>query len=713
MSKHNGTAPAPAEEPVVLIPMNRVIPCPTNPRKTFDPEKLQELATTIAAGGVLVPTLMRPAPNRAGWYELVDGERRFRASKLAKQTAIRAIVRPMTDAQVAEYQLVIDMQRENINDLERAEGLQRQIAEHGAKVEDLAKKFGYSPSTLRDLVRLRDVPPILRQPFVDGVVVRSTALAIARVPGARARDLLARMVLTGVTAWFSKEPPSDAYVANSLKNPHPLTYDATRKLIDDSFCRQLKSAPFDTKSLALLPSAGSCDSCTKKAGNMDDPEFKKSRADMCMDPQCYQQKVLARAAQIAAEYRANGVRVMQSNESAKLFSDFEPGKLREDAGYIDLDVNCPQDQKNRTYEKLLAEPLAGEIAVAIDPDGIVHRLVPEAAAKAELKRQGVTSRPTPSEPPPEQAAHQKKVSETKAAARIANGYVAREVEAAAGGVVGVTIRMEELLRSMLQQLADDVGKEACRQVMLRRDLPPTADINTLARGLYPRALFGLFAELIAALKSGNWGPDYRPDKDELAWWKDFGVDPKKCHAAAKAAEPTARFRVGDRVRRALLNGVHHCCGRITCISDRGGNNSKTHCVQWDAPAGRKKASPRSEWCDPAELQPASQPIADDSVADDSDASWRNVTVTDLGLKPSHLTYWRRKQLFDAGSIADWIERDRARPLAGRDLKLANAARAAIEILKSNARDQPSAMERVLNRQHEDDFDLADKEAACG
>jgi hypothetical protein len=120
-------ATANLQNSLIYIPLSRIAPSKTNPRKTFDGPAMDELVSSIRANGVLQPVLVRQLPNPAkgadGVYELVAGERRFRAAKAVLLPSIPAMVRELTDQQVLEMQIIENLQREDVTALEEAEGL--------------------------------------------------------------------------------------------------------------------------------------------------------------------------------------------------------------------------------------------------------------------------------------------------------------------------------------------------------------------------------------------------------------------------------------------------------------------------------------------------------------------------------------------------------------------------------------------------------------
>jgi ParB/RepB/Spo0J family partition protein len=131
------------------VPLAKITPSTTNPRKSFPKDKLDELTDSVKRLGVLQPILLRPL-NGGGTYELVAGERRYRASKAAGLTDIPATVRELTDAEVLEIQVIENLQRSDPHELEEAEGYERCSSAHpsGEKytVDEIAAKVGKSRS---------------------------------------------------------------------------------------------------------------------------------------------------------------------------------------------------------------------------------------------------------------------------------------------------------------------------------------------------------------------------------------------------------------------------------------------------------------------------------------------------------------------------------------------------------------------------------------
>lgn len=145
-----------SEESVEDIPVDEIRPNPYQPRKTFDPEALQELADSIAENGVLQPIILRASSVKG--YEIVAGERRHRASKMAGLEKIPAIVREMDEAMMIKYAVLENLQREDLTPLEEADAYQMMMDRLSLTQEKVADALGKSRSHVANHLRLRTLP---------------------------------------------------------------------------------------------------------------------------------------------------------------------------------------------------------------------------------------------------------------------------------------------------------------------------------------------------------------------------------------------------------------------------------------------------------------------------------------------------------------------------------------------------------------------------
>lgn len=145
---------------VISLRLHDIEPNKNQPRQYFDDDALSELADSIKEHGVLQPLIVRPLAG--GSYQLVAGERRWRASRLAGLTEVPVIVRGLTDSEVAVIALIENLQREDLNPIEEAEGISRLIDEYSFTQEQAAEKLGKSRSALTNTLRLMKLPEKVR-----------------------------------------------------------------------------------------------------------------------------------------------------------------------------------------------------------------------------------------------------------------------------------------------------------------------------------------------------------------------------------------------------------------------------------------------------------------------------------------------------------------------------------------------------------------------
>ncbi|MBD8930282.1 MAG: ParB/RepB/Spo0J family partition protein [Clostridiales bacterium] len=150
------------------LAVNDIIPNKEQPRKTFDEAALQELADSIKQHGVLQPLLVRPLTT--GGYQLVAGERRWRASRLAELKEVPVIIKELSDTEAMEIAIIENLQREDLNPIEEAEGLQALIDKCGFTQEEVATSVGKSRPAITNALRLLRLPEEVRQMTKDGEI---------------------------------------------------------------------------------------------------------------------------------------------------------------------------------------------------------------------------------------------------------------------------------------------------------------------------------------------------------------------------------------------------------------------------------------------------------------------------------------------------------------------------------------------------------------
>lgn len=158
------------------LPISEITPNKDQPRKTFDEAALEELADSIRQHGVLQPLLVRPLPN--GGYQLVAGERRWRASRKAGLREVPVVVKELTDTETMEIAIIENLQREDLNPIEEAEGLQALIDKCGFTQEEVAASVGKSRPAIANSLRLLRLPEEVRELTRDGKISAGHARAL-------------------------------------------------------------------------------------------------------------------------------------------------------------------------------------------------------------------------------------------------------------------------------------------------------------------------------------------------------------------------------------------------------------------------------------------------------------------------------------------------------------------------------------------------------
>ncbi len=286
-----------AHSPYAELPLPALAPSPTNPRKQF--ADLEDLAASISAQGVMQPILVRPWPDEyptpegraeRPLYEIIAGERRYRAALLAELTSIPTLCRPLTTRQVLEAQIVENLQRRDVTELEEAEGYQLMMRDHGYTADALAEKVGKSRAYIYARLKLCDMTEAPREAFRAGQIKASVALLIARLPTA---DLQARATACIVAADMSAR-------------------EAAKHLQENNYMLQLERAswPLD-EAFAGLPA---CLGCAHNSST-DREQHADISPDVCTDQECFAGKRSAHLLRQAEQLSAQGQRVLIGTEA--------------------------------------------------------------------------------------------------------------------------------------------------------------------------------------------------------------------------------------------------------------------------------------------------------------------------------------------------------------------------------------------------------------
>lgn len=340
----------PTEGPVTVIPLNLLVPSPTNPRKKFDPAELESLAHSIRRHGILQPLLVRPMrspdPKRIA-YEIVAGERRYRAAGLCNLTEIPVRVRELSDQDTVEIQLIENVQRTDLDPMEEALGYQRLMKEHGLSVVDLIEATGKARSTIYGRLALLKMSPPLVKALTDGTIDYSIADLIARLPNAAQQSEALEMA------------ERNRYSVREM-----------RQQIDRFFLLDLQRASFDVDDATLDPKAGTCRDCPYNS--CASPELFPGIAPWtCTNKPCFVRKTTLASELKLAGLKQAGATVIGLKEAKKLFPyEINPDSVSDDrlvTGNRPCYYAKPAKNGNYpTFEKL-AEVAKVEPIVTLNP----------------------------------------------------------------------------------------------------------------------------------------------------------------------------------------------------------------------------------------------------------------------------------------------------------------------------------------------------------
>lgn len=357
------------------LPLDAIIAHPQI-RRYFDEAKLNELAQSIREKGVIEPVIVRRVhsenPHLKGdeRYCIVAGERRWRASKLAGQATIPAIIRDLDDKAALEIQVTENVQRADLHPIEEANGFEALREKCDYSVADIAAKIGRPEKYVYHRLRLLDLPEATQEALWSGKIKLSQALVIAKL---------------------LENPKDQAEVTKEiLKKDRWRDLETEARLteyIQREYLTLLSSAAFSTKDANLVPRAGACTACTKRTGAQSllfEEEFKKK--DTCLDRACFQAKQKAFVEIEIDKAKEAGVKVLSKTETEKLFPYSSSSSLGWEAEktYARLDDKVSADSKKRTYGQLLGKE--AEVILAVRDNQLVKLVEKKTAHPAIAKK---------------------------------------------------------------------------------------------------------------------------------------------------------------------------------------------------------------------------------------------------------------------------------------------------------------------------------------
>lgn len=188
------TAEEPASKsPYQLLPLHKVEPNPNQPRQDFDPEQLEALARSIGEHGAVQPLTVRPLPN--GYYQIIAGERRWRAARMAELKEIPAVIMEADDKKTMELALIENLQRQDLNPVEEALGYQSLISDYGLTQEEAASRVGKSRPAVTNALRLLQLTPEILEMVRNGSLSAGHARAVLSLKSPQKQQQAAQKIV--------------------------------------------------------------------------------------------------------------------------------------------------------------------------------------------------------------------------------------------------------------------------------------------------------------------------------------------------------------------------------------------------------------------------------------------------------------------------------------------------------------------------------------
>ena len=508
---------------------------PHNPRKTFDPAKLQELADSIAATGVHQPILLRPLPASRvpdtfaarpkgaplPAYELVAGARRLRACKLAKVAEIPAMIRELTDSQALEIAIVENLQREDVSELEEAEGYEALMLHGDLTVDAVGAKIGKSRSYVYARLKLLDLCQEGRRSLREGKIDASKALLLARIPDHALQIKALRYI-----------EPDDYGPACSYRD--------AAAYIQREYMLRLDAARFKITAAALLPSAGACRDCTKRTGHAPELFADVNSADVCTDPKCYRAKEEAHSNNTKREALARGQTIIDGREAKELMPSSWSSRVE---GYLRLDdaADSPTAKPLRTLIGKAMEQQGVQATLIANPhkDGELVAVLLPAQVNELLKAQGHAE------------AADKVAGEAQQSAKYAAAQAKADVEAAFEKAwrwdllvatwqrLGTTSDLSiKALRHIAIGKARSLNTERAKRLCKLLDLGKVAPVAGIEQWVaeYPDPVAALQLLVMEAdVEYRPWLSEFGPQNTGLFLVSEhFGIDPEAIKAQTQA-----------------------------------------------------------------------------------------------------------------------------------------------------------------------------------
>ena len=437
--------------------LQQIAPSRTN-RTVVEDDELHEMAASIKAHGILQPLLLRKLPaerlqdtfenpeTRKAAYEIIAGERRFAAARIAGLRKVPFMLVEADNLQAVQLQLIENLHRKNLNPLEEARGIALLIEEFGLTREEAAASIRKGRTHVFESMRLLSLQPKAMAALKEGRLSRSLALLVLQRPTAAMQEEFVERILTG--------GPDGG----------PMSTRSAEDLARRNYMTVLDKAPFDLTDALLCPQAGACSNCPKRTGAS--PElFDKQGPDACTDTACFAEKKEAHVARVKADAVQAGRQVI-SGKAARDIMPTETGSMR---GYIALD-KASQGSKAETRQVLGQEVPASRVVLIETPSGDYTEAVPVHAASAAVqeKAQEAPAKPASKPEAPKAKATQAEPDRAALQAEYERRWRERAVEATIVGLASCPdSHMDWLPYSICTHILKTLAKDVPTKYLLR------------------------------------------------------------------------------------------------------------------------------------------------------------------------------------------------------------------------------------------------------
>jgi ParB/RepB/Spo0J family partition protein len=544
----------------ITVPTDSIVVGSFNPRHTFDVARMQELTDSVRAKGVLEPLLVRllAKPKGKAKYELIAGERRWRAAQRAKRASVPVGVGDFSDQEALEIAVIENEQRTDVAALEKAEGYQRLMQQYGYSAKTLAERIHKSEAEIHATVKLLRVPELVKPYLNDGTLSKSHGEIIARIPNEEGRVKLARQILYsggGNTVNVASVREAKRYA--------------------DSYTRELSKATFDTTVENLVEGVCACTVCPFKSGN-NRIEFGDGRADICNNVPCFIQKTEAGRARMLAALSEKKGAIPLPQDDIKKYLPY--GYLSGNTPYVELSSQCYQDKKYRSHRQLVGKELGKSVKLFVavkERDSSIVELALRSEVNEVLKRVHNIDLNGRAGSGKENTERRLKSQARGLAAVKALSMVAAYFQKNVMG--SFAVKLDKHLRMAAISMLNAMQNDALRDVAKRRGLEIKGKYPQFAKELAKAAakmngaeLFGLMMEAGVSESlffwRGPYGGDIRESSKEVL--KTAGVN----LSALEAAElKTIREKRTERERKSKANKAK----KATKGKNAGGKRAET------------------------------------------------------------------------------------------------------------------------------------------